>query len=75
MPHRFDGRLRRLEQQAPETAWLYSEGLPRSWAASCLRGSPGTWHLRHLDDDGPPSGLGRLPEEARQYRQSMVLGS
>jgi hypothetical protein len=27
MPHRFDGRLRRLEQQAPETAWLHSKGL------------------------------------------------
>ena len=28
MPHRFDGRLRRLEQQAPETAWLHSGGDP-----------------------------------------------
>jgi hypothetical protein len=26
-PHRFDGRLRRLEQQAPETPWLHSKGL------------------------------------------------
>ena len=27
MFHRFDARLRRLEQQAPETAWLRTEGL------------------------------------------------
>jgi len=53
MPHRFDRRLRRLEQQAPATAWLHSEGLAA----------------------GPPSGLRRLLEEARQSRQSMVLGS
>ena len=27
MPHRFDGRLRRLEQQDPETTWLHGKGL------------------------------------------------
>ena len=34
MPHRFDGRLRRLEQQAPATAWLHSEGLAALLAAA-----------------------------------------
>ena len=34
MPHRFDGRLRRLAQQAPETAWLHSEGLAALLAAA-----------------------------------------
>jgi hypothetical protein len=76
MPHRFDQRLRRLEQQAPETAWLYSEGLAAILAAA--KQSPRqAWDLApaDLDDDGPPSGLHRLLEEARQYRQSMGLGS
>jgi hypothetical protein len=76
MPHRFDRRLRRLEQQAPETAWLYSEGLAVLLAAA--KQSPRqSWPLasEDLDDGGPPSGLRRLLEEARQYRQSMVLES
>jgi hypothetical protein len=76
MPHRFDGRLRRLEQQAPEMAWLHCEGLAALLAAA--KQSPlKSWDLapEDLDDDGPPSGLRRLLEEARQYRQSMVLGS
>jgi hypothetical protein len=76
MPHRFDGRLRRLEQQAPETAWLHSEGLAALLAAAkqsplqSLDLAP-----KDLDDEGPPSGLRRLLEEARQSRQSMVFGS
>jgi hypothetical protein len=76
MPHRFDSRLRRLEQQAPETAWLHSKGLAALLAAA--QPSPRqSWDLapEDLDDDGPPSGLRRLLEEARQYRQSMGLGS
>ena len=76
MPHRFDGRLRRLEQQAPETAWLYSEGLAALLAAATQ--SPlQSWDLASADpdDDGPPNSLRRLLEEARHYRQSMVLGS
>jgi hypothetical protein len=76
MPHRFDGRLRRLEQQAPETTWLHREGLAALLAAA--KQSPRqSWDLESedLDDDGPPGGLRRLLEEARQYRQSMVLGS
>ena len=76
MPHRFDGRLRRLEQQAPETAWLHSEGLAALLAAA--QQSPlQSWDLapEDLDDDGPPSGLRRLLEEARQSRQSMVRGA
>jgi hypothetical protein len=76
MPHRFEGRLRRLEQQAPETAWLHREGLAALLAAA--QQSPRqSWDLapEDLDDDGPPSGLRRLLAEARQYRQSMVLGS
>ena len=76
MPNRFDRRLRRLEQQAPETAWLYSEGLAALLAAATQ--SPlQSWDLapENLDDNGPPSGLRRLLEEARKYRQSMVLGS
>ena len=76
MPHRFEGRLRRLEQQAPETAWLYSEGLAALLAAA-TQSPRQSWDLapEDLDDDGPPSGLRRLLAEARQYRQSMVLGS
>jgi hypothetical protein len=76
MPHRFDRRLRRLEQQAPETAWLHSEGLAALLAAA--KQSPlQSWPLapEDLDDDGPPSGLRWLLEEARQSRQAMVLGS
>jgi hypothetical protein len=76
MFHRFDGRLRRLEQQAPETAWLHSEGLAALLAAA--KQSPlQSWDLEPeaLDDEGPSSGLRRLLEEARQYRQPMVLGS
>jgi hypothetical protein len=76
MPHRFEGRLRRLEQQAPETAWLHREGLAALLAAA--KQSPRqSWDLapEDLDDDGPPSGLRRLLAEARQYRQSMALGS
>jgi hypothetical protein len=76
MPHRFDDRLRRLEQQAPETAWLHSEGLAALLAAA--QPSPRqAWALApaDLDDDGPPSGLRRLLEEARQSRQSMGRGS
>jgi hypothetical protein len=76
MPHRFDARLRRLEQQAPATAWLHSEGLAALLAAA--QQSPRqSWDLESedLDDDGPPSGLGRLLAEARQSRQSMGLGS
>jgi hypothetical protein len=34
MFHRFDARLRRLEQQARETAWLHSEG-PRRDSGRC----------------------------------------
>jgi hypothetical protein len=74
--HHFDRRLRRLEQQAPETAWLHREGLAAILAAA--KQSPlQSWDLapEDLDDDGPPSGLHRLLEEARQYRQSMGLGS
>jgi hypothetical protein len=76
MPHRFDGRLRRLEQQAPETAWLHSEGLAALLAAA-KQSPPRSRDLapEDLDDDGPPSGLRRLLEEARQSRQSVVLGS
>ena len=76
MPHRFDGRLRRLEQQDPETAWLHSEGLA-AILASAKQSPRQSWDLApaDLDDEGPPSGLRRLLEEARQYRQSMVLGS
>jgi hypothetical protein len=76
MPHRFDGRLRRLEQQNPETAWLHREGLAVILAAATQ--SPRQSRdlaPEDLDDDGPPSGLRRLLEEARQYRQSMGLGS
>jgi hypothetical protein len=76
MPHRFDGRLRRLEQQAPETAWLHSEGLAALLAAA--KQSPlQSWDLapEDLDDDAPPGSLRRLLEEARQYRQAMGLGS
>ena len=77
MPHRFDGRLRRLEQQAPETAWLHREGLAAILASA--KPSPlQSWDLEpeDLDDaDGPPSGLRRLLQEARQSRQSMVFGS
>jgi hypothetical protein len=76
MPHRFDSRLRRLEQQAPKTAWLHSKGLAALLAAATQ--SPlQSWDLERedLDDDGPPSGLRRLLEEARQSRQSMALGS
>jgi hypothetical protein len=72
----FDARLRRLEQQARETAWLHREGLAALLAAA--KQSPlQSWDLApaDLDDDGPPSGLRRLLEEARQYRQSIVLGS
>jgi hypothetical protein len=76
MPHRFDARLRRLEQQAPATAWLHSEGLAALLAAA--KQSPrqsGDLAPEDLDDDGPSSGLRRLLAEARQSRQSMVLGS
>jgi hypothetical protein len=76
MPHRFDGRLRRLEQQAPETAWLHREGLAALLAAA--QPSPRqSWDLApvDLDNAGPPGGLRRLLEEARQYRQAMGLGS
>jgi hypothetical protein len=76
MPHRFDARLRRLEQQAPETAWLHSKGLAALLAAA--QQSPRqSWDLESeaLDNDGPPSGLRRLLEEARQYRQAMGQGS
>ena len=76
MPHRFDRRLRRLEQQAPATAWLHSEGLAALLAAA--QQSPlQSWDLESedLDDDGLPGSLRRLLEEARQSRQSEVLGS
>ena len=76
MPHRFDARLRRLEQQAPATAWLHSEGLAALLAVA--KQSPReSWDLapEDLHDDGPPSGLRRLLAEARQSRQSMGLGS
>jgi hypothetical protein len=76
MPHRFDARLRRLAQQPPEMAWLHSEGLAALLAAATQ--SPlQSWDLapEDLDDDGPPSSLRRLLAEARQYRQSMGLGS
>ena len=76
MPHRFDRRLRRLEQQAPATAWLHSEGLAALLAAATQ--SPlQSWDLapEDLDDDGPPSSLRRLLAEARQSRQAMGLGS
>jgi hypothetical protein len=76
MPHRFDSRLRRLEQQAPETAWLHREGLAALLAAA--KQSPRqSWDLapEDLDDDGPPSGLRRLLEEARQYCQARGLES
>jgi len=76
MPHRFDQRLRRLEQQDPETAWLHREGLAAILAAA--KPSPlQSWDLapEDLDDDGPPSGLRRLLEEARQSRQSVVRES
>jgi hypothetical protein len=76
MPHRFEGRLRRLAQQAPETTWLHREGLATLLAAA--KQSPRqSWDLApaDLDDDGPPSGLRRLLAEARQYCQSMGLGS
>ena len=68
MPHRFDQRLRRLEQQDPETAWLHREGLAAILAAA--KPSPlQSWDLapEDLDDDGPPSGLRRLLEEAREW--------
>jgi len=76
MPHRFDGRLRRREQQALETAWLHSEGLA-AILASAKQSPLQSWDLApaDLDDDGPPSGLRRLLEEARQSRQSMVRGA
>jgi len=76
MPHRFDQRLRRLEQQAPETTWLHREGLAALLAAA-TQSPRQSWDLapEDLDDDGPPSGLRRLLAEARQYRQSMGLGS
>ena len=76
MPHRFDSRLRRLEQQAPETAWLYGEGLAAILAAA-KKYPLQSWglELEDPDDAGPPSGLRRLLEEARQSRQSIVLGS
>ena len=76
MPHRFDRRLRRLEQQAPDLAWLHSEGLAVLLAAA--QQSPRqSWPLAPEDlvDEGPPSGLRRLLAEARQYRQAMDLGS
>jgi signal transduction histidine kinase len=76
MPHRFDRRLRRLEQQAPETAWLHSEGLAALLAAA--KQSPRQsldLAPEALDDDGPSSGLRRLLEEARQSHQSMDLRS
>ena len=76
MPHRFDGHLRRLEQQAPETAWLHSKGLAALLAAA--KQSPRqSWDLapEDLDDAGPPSGLRRLLAEARKYRQAMGHGS
>jgi hypothetical protein len=76
MPHRFDGRLRRLEQQAPATAWLHSEGLAALLAAA--KQSPlQSWDLapEDLDDEGPPRGLRRLLAEARQSRHAMVLGT
>ena len=74
--HRLDGRLRRLEQQAPATAWLHSEGLAALLAAA--QQSPRqSWPLapEDLDGEGPPGGLRRLLEAARQSRQSMGLGS
>ena len=76
MPHRFDPRLRRLEQQAPATAWLHSEGLAALLAAA--KQSPRqSWTLasEDLDDEGPPSGMPLLLQEAWSTRQSMVLGS
>ena len=69
MPHRFDGRLRRLEQQAPATAWLHREGLAALLAAA--QQSPRqSWDLEpeDLNDEGPPSGLRQLLEKARQSR-------
>jgi signal transduction histidine kinase len=68
MPHRFDGRLRRLEQQAPETVWLHSEGLAALLAAA--KQSPRqSWDLApaDLDDEGLPSGLALLLQEAREW--------
>ena len=75
MPHRFKGRRRRLEHQAPEMAWLHSEGLAALLAAAKQRPLQ-SWALEpeDLDDDGLPSGLRHLLEEARQYCQSMGLG-
>ena len=66
----FDRRLRRLEQQAPETAWLSGAGLAALLAAA--QQSP-----RHPwdddegnddDDDTVPTGLGVLLREARAWR-------
>ena len=76
MPHRFDARLRRLEQQAPETAWLHSEGLAALLAAA-TQSPRQSWDLApaDLDDEGPPSGLRQLLEEARQYHKSMGQGT
>ena len=74
--HRLDQRLRRLEEQAPATAWLHREGLAALLAAATQ--SPlQSWDLapEDLDDDGPPSSLRRLLAEARQSRQAMGLGS
>ena len=57
-------------------AWLYSEGLA-ALLASAKQYPLQSWALEpeDLDDDGPPSGLRRLLEEARQSRQSMVRGA
>jgi hypothetical protein len=76
MPHRFDGRLRRLAQQAPATTWLHREGLA-AFLAAAQQSPLQSWDLESADlgDDGPPSGLRRLLEEARQSRQAMALGS
>ena len=74
--HRLDQRLRRLEEQAPATAWRHREGLAALLAAAqqAPRQSRDLAPA-DLDDEGPPSGLRRLLEDARQSRQSMVLGS
>ena len=68
MPHRFDGRLRRLEQQAPATAWLHREGLAALLVAA-QQYPLQSWDLapEALDDDEPPSGLRRLLEAAREW--------
>jgi hypothetical protein len=61
----FDRRLRRLEQQAPETAWLYGEGLAALLAAA--QQSPRHPWDDDLDDEAPCSGMAVLLQEARAW--------